>query len=80
MYLYMEYTLLYEVMPEFEKKNQDISTQELGKKIIEEFWEIVLARYLISLYSKQNNYIYVEAIIEFYDELIFQDMINFLND
>jgi hypothetical protein len=33
----MEYTLLYEVMPEFEKKNQDISTQELGKKIIEEF-------------------------------------------
>lgn len=81
MYMYMEYTLLHETMPEFEKNLPWPKwSKENGLAMIEEFWETKLAMYLIAWYNRRWDTFNSELIVSVYDECIMQDMFNFLID
>lgn len=81
MYMYMEYTLIYETIPEFESKLEwKRWSKENWNEIIKEFWEINTAKYLISKFQSRWDKFNSEIIISLYDELIFQQMMDFLID
>lgn len=81
MYMYMEYTLIYDTIPDFEKSlTWQKGSKENAEKIIEEFWEIKFAMYLLSWYQRRWDKFHSELIISIYDECIMQDMFNFLID
>lgn len=80
MYMYMEYTLTVETIPnkeiELYKTHSSTEQEIVFLKLKEEFGEVNLAKWLIIKFTKAK--FYQEQIVYVYGESIFQDMMNFL--